>query len=90
MSNSSFPGLLDEKARVFSSFSRGDIVALGGGYLFLSLIKASIFTTMGLLIGGYLIKALLFSKLPKGFFKEFVKPRTLAWRQDMVRVYVKR
>jgi hypothetical protein len=90
MNKSVFPSLLSKRARIFASFSRSDVVLMGGAYLILSSFKVSILPMSLILISLYGFKIVILSKIEFNFFKNLIFPRELHYRGALRRVYVKR
>lgn len=82
MKNSQFPHLLANKATLFASFTRYDLITVGGCYLVLSWLKVSGLTA--LFINILVLLSLRLSKkwIQVGFFKSLFKKRQYCWYQS--------
>jgi hypothetical protein len=90
MSKSVYPRLLSERARIFASFSRGDVVTLGSAYLILSSFKISTLPMSFILICIYALKITVLSKIEPRFFRNLFSPKDLYYRDTLRRLYDKK
>ena len=79
MTNSSYPSLLDRKARIFASFNRAELTTLACIYLFLSLLKVSGLLILLVSIISLALMKYLSLKLQRGFFKHLFSKDELKW-----------
>jgi hypothetical protein len=83
MNNSSYPALLNKRARILASLNRTDLIVVGTNYLILSQLKISAITI--LIISGILlvVTKILTRKLEKGFVENIFSRRIINWHQKI-------
>ena len=83
MKNSSYPALLNKRARILASLNRTDLIVVGTNYLILSQLKISAIKI--LIISGVLlvVTKILTRKLEKGFFENIFSRRITNWHQKI-------
>ena len=79
MNNSSFPTLLNRKAKIIAGMNRIDLMVMGGGYLILSWLKVSGIPGLIIIVSILFIFKLATKHLPKGFMKEINAPKKIKW-----------
>ena len=83
MRNSSYPALLNKRARILASLNRTDLIVVGTNYLILSQLKISAIKI--LIISGVLlvVTKILTRKLEKGFVENIFSRRIINWHQKI-------
>lgn len=83
MRNSSYPALLNKRARILASLNRTDLIVVGTNYLILSQLKISAIKI--LIISGVLlvVTKVLTRRLEKGFFENIFSKRIINWHQKI-------
>ena len=83
MKNSSYPALLNKRARILASLNRTDLIVVGTNYLILSQLKISAIKI--LIISGVLlvVTKILTRKLEKGFVENIFSRRIINWHQKI-------
>ncbi|MEX0799356.1 MAG: hypothetical protein WD025_07920 [Bacteriovoracaceae bacterium] len=81
MSNSTFPALLNRRAKMLGNLNRSDLIFVGGTFLVSSYLKISGITGLLLNLSLLAIFKILSSKLPKGFVEQVMAPKELAWKK---------
>lgn len=83
MKNSSYPALLNKRARILASLNRTDLIVVGTNYLILSQLKISAIKV--LIISGVLlvVTKILTRKLEKGFVENIFSRRIINWHQKI-------
>jgi len=83
MNNSSYPALLNKRARILASLNRTDLIVVGTNYLILSQLKISAITIF--IISGILlvVTKILTRKLEKGFVENIFSRRIINWHQKI-------
>ena len=79
MNNSSYPALLNKRARIFASLNRSDLVVLGLSYLILTKVGLSGIKILLFSIVILFINKLIVGKLQKSFFKGMSRTRVIDW-----------
>lgn len=79
MSSSSYPALLNKRARIFASLNRSDLLVLGISYLVLTRIGLSGVKILLLSIVILFINKLIVSRLQKNFIKGISRTRVIDW-----------
>ena len=77
--NSSFPTLLNKRAKLFASMNRSDLMVTGAGYLVLSWTRISGITGLIIIGCSLFIFKLATRYFPKGFLKEINCEKVLKW-----------
>jgi hypothetical protein len=83
MRNSSYPALLNKRARILASLNRTDLIVVGTNYLVLSQLKISAIKI--LIISGVLlvVTKVLTRRLEKGFLENIFSRRIIKWHQKI-------
>ncbi len=79
MKNSSYPALLNKRARILASLNRTDLIVLGLNYLIMSNMKISGWKIICISLGLLVITKFVTSKLEKGFFEGLFTRRIVKW-----------
>jgi len=83
MQNSSFPTLLNKKAKIFMSLNRLDLSIIGGSLLAASLFRISGLKALLLCLVGLILNKLIQKRLPRGFFYHIRFIKTLKWHYKL-------
>ncbi len=79
MSSSSYPALLNKRARIFASLNRSDLLVLGFSYLALTRLGLSGLKILLFSIIILFINKLILSNLQRNFFKGISRTRVIDW-----------
>lgn len=79
MSSSSYPALLNKRARIFASLNRSDLLVLGISYLALTRIGLSGVKILLSSIVILFINKVIVSRLQKNFIKGISRTRVIDW-----------
>ncbi len=79
MKNSSYPALLNKRARILASLNRTDLIVLGLNYLIMSNLKISGWKIMCISLALLIITKLITTRLEKGFFEALFTKRIIKW-----------
>lgn len=79
MTNTSYPALLNRRARIFASLNRVDLIVLGITYLILTKLE---YSGIGILLQSILILMInktIMKKLERGFFRGLSRTKIIDW-----------
>jgi hypothetical protein len=79
MKDSSYPALLNKRARILASLNRTDLIVLGCNYLIMSNLKISGWKIICISLGLLIITKFITSRLEKGFFETLFTKRIVKW-----------
>ena len=86
MSNSSYPALLNKRARIFVTLNRADLVLLGLNFLICSKLGLSTVWIMSLCLVQLIANKFIEQNVEKGFFKNLLTKRHIDWKQEVGRI----
>jgi hypothetical protein len=79
MKDSSYPALLNKRARILASLNRTDLIVLGCNYLIMSNLKISGWKIICISLALLVITKFVTSRLEKGFFENLITKRIIKW-----------
>jgi len=79
MKDSSYPALLNKRARILASLNRTDLIVLGCNYLIMSNLKISGWKIICISLGLLVVTKLVTGRLEKGFFENLLSKRIIEW-----------
>ncbi len=83
MKKSSYPALLNKRARILASLNRTDLLVLGCNYLIMSNLKISGWKIICISLVVLIITKFITSRLEKGFFETLFTKRIINWNYKM-------
>lgn len=83
MKNSSYPALLNKRARILASLNRTDLIIVGSNYLFLSQLKVSGVKILILSMLLLIISKYLATRIEKAFLCNVFNKRVVDWHSKI-------
>ena len=79
MTDSSYPTLLNKRARIFANLKRAELLMMGFSYLILSALKVSGIKILLISVGVLVITKLVTARTPRGYFTNLKSKKNLDW-----------
>ncbi len=86
MKNSTYPDLLNKRARIFASLNRVDLIVLGCSYLVLAKIGISSLIILLISLGILGISKVVQKNIEPRFFENILSARIIRWRNSLSNV----
>ncbi len=83
MKNSTYPSLLNKRARIFASLNRIDLIVLGTSYLVMAKIGISSLIIMLISIGILGISKVIQNNIEPRFFENILSKRIINWSNSL-------